>query len=364
MRSLLSLTIGCLLLASAGTGLDAAEKGAKLKSVGPIAFGPNGVLLVSDPLQASVYAIETADTQPPAKRTPLNVKQLDKKVASLLGTSAEDVQIRDLAVNPISGRGYLAVLRGRGPDAIPVILVITGGEIAEFNLSDASTSRAELPNAPEDAVVGQGRRRRNPRMDSITDIAFVDGQVIVAGLSNEEFASKLRTLEYPFKAADAGTSIEVYHGAHGQLETRSPVRTFVPMTIGDQPHLLAAYTCTPLVKFPLSDLKPGKKVRGTTIAELGNRNTPLDMVAYSKNGHDYLLIANTARGVMKVDTADVGTVEGITERVSGGGVAGLKYETIKDLQGVMQLEKFDDAHAAVIIRDDSGAMTLMTVPLP
>ena len=33
---------------------------------------------------------------------------------------------------------------------------------------------------------------------------------------------------FPFKTADNGTSVEIYHGAHGQFETRSPVRTFVP----------------------------------------------------------------------------------------------------------------------------------------
>jgi hypothetical protein len=36
---------------------------------------------------------------------------------------------------------------------------------------------------------------------------------------------------------------------------------------------------------------------GTTIAELGNRNRPTDMIVYRKGGKDYLLIANTSRGV-------------------------------------------------------------------
>jgi peptide-methionine (R)-S-oxide reductase len=30
---------------------------------------------------------------------------------------------------------------------------------------------------------------------------------------------------------------------------------------------MAAYTCTPLVKIPVADLKAGAKVKGTTIAE-------------------------------------------------------------------------------------------------
>ena len=68
-------------------------------------------------------------------------------------------------------------------------------------------------------------------MESITDMAYVDGKLVVAGLSNEEFASKLRTVPYPFAAVEAGTSVEIYHGNHGQFETRSPVISFVPYKI-------------------------------------------------------------------------------------------------------------------------------------
>jgi hypothetical protein len=46
------------------------------------------------------------------------------------------------------------------------------------------------------------------------------------------------------------------------------VRTFVPYTIGGQSFILAAYTCTPLVKIPASALQPGEKVKGVTITDL------------------------------------------------------------------------------------------------
>ncbi len=45
--------------------------------------------------------------------------------------------------------------------------------------------------------------------------------MIVAGLSNEEFASTLRSLPFPFKEGESETSVEIYHGAHGKFETRS-----------------------------------------------------------------------------------------------------------------------------------------------
>jgi hypothetical protein len=188
----------------------------------------------------------------------------------------------------------------------------------------------------------------------------VNGNVIVAGLSNEEFSSTLRSIPYPFSNASKGAGIEIFHGAHGRFETNAPVRTFVPYTIENKPHLLAAYTCTPLVKTPVSDLKPGAKVKGTTIAELGNRNKPLDMIVYKKDGKEYILMANSSRGVMKLPTEKLESYEPITARTEKQGVP---YETIATLKGVTQLDKLDDANALMLM-DDSGSLDLRSVPLP
>src|SRR5262249_10973887 len=134
-----------------------------------------------------------------------------------------------------------------------------------------------------------------------TSMAFLDGKLFVAGLSNEEFASTLWAFSYPFKGdGEKGTGIQIYHGAHGKLETAAPIRTLTPYKIGKEDNIMASYTCTPLVKIPVSDLKPGTKVKGTTIAELGNMNQPLDMIAYSKDGKDYLVSANSKHGVIKI----------------------------------------------------------------
>ena len=176
---------------------------------------------------------------------------------------------------------YISVSRGRGPDATAVIVRADGaGKLEALSLDNIGHAKAAIPDAP--AAGAKDSRGRDLRVESITDIEFVDGQVIVAGLSNEEFSSKLRSIAYPFAKVDAGTSVEIYHGNHGRYETNSPVRTFVSYTIDGKPSLLAAYTCTPLVKFQLSELKPGNKVMGTTIAELGNMNRPLDMIVYKK----------------------------------------------------------------------------------
>ena len=142
-----------------------------------------------------------------------------------------------------------------------------------------------------------------------------------------------------------------------------PVRTFVPYTIDGQPHLLAAYTCTPLVRFPIAELKPGSHVKGVTIAELGNRNRPLDMIAYTSEGRPFLLMANSSRGVMKIPATEVGSAEGIVQPVKTES-EGIGYETIDGLTGVLHLDKLGESHAVLLSQDDQGRMSLRTIDLP
>jgi hypothetical protein len=325
-----------------------------LKSVGPLAFAPDAVLLVGDPAGAAIFAIETGDKTRAAAIGPITVEGVNDKVAALLGTTPQEILIQDMAVNPISGKAYLAVSRGRGPAATPVLARVDAkGKVEIVPLDKVKFSKAALPNAPT---------AERQKMESITDLAYVDGRVFVAGLSNEEFASKLRALSYPFKEADTGASVEIYHGSHGKFETRSPVRTFTAYTIDRQPYLLAAYTCTPLVKIPLSELKPGAHVKGTTIAELGNRNRSLDMVVYRKDGKDYILMANSSRGVMKVTTENISKVEAITTPISS--TAGLTYETIASLKGVQHLDRLDAGRALLLVQNEGGALNLQTIDLP
>jgi hypothetical protein len=361
------MTRACFALASISLALLAVPAAAEmkqgkpdLKSTGPLAFSPDGILFVGDPQSAAIFAIDVKQTTGDANSVELNVDGVGAKVAAALGTTPDDVQIKDMAVNPSSGAVFLSV--SRGPERTPVLLTIdAAGAVDEFALDDVSFAKAELPNAPEDKVVGEGRRRQNNRLESITDLLFLDGQLYVAGLSNEEFASKLRAIPFPFEPADEGASIEIFHGSHGQLETRSPVRTFTAVKIDDAPHLLAAYTCTPLVKIPVAMLEPGKKVRGETIAELGNHNRPLDMIVYEKDGQGFVLMSNDARGVMKIPTDGMDSAEAITERV--GDKAGVEYETIDGLDGVVQLDRlnYDDV---LLLVDKGGELSLQTIALP
>ncbi len=362
--------LGCLLTltlaATAATSTAGFQSGKPgLKSISQLAFGPEGILFAADSKGAAVVALDTGDTHPTAKGRPLKLEDLGQKIAALLGTRAEEILIDDLAVNPISHQAYLAVSRGRGPSAVPTLIRVNAdGQLELVNLDTLKFSRAELPDAPIDGVVGDPKRQNNPRLEAITDIAFLEDRVIVAGLSNEEFASTLRAIPFPFKSVANGTSVEIYHGAHGRFETRSPIRTFVPFTVGNRPQLVAAYTCTPLVQFPISELRPGAKIKGKTIAELGNRNRPIDMIVYQKDGQTFLLLANSSRGVMKVKTANIETVDSIAEPVPDGNTKGLVYETVAGWTGIDQLERYDDQTALVVRHSEAGSITLESRPLP
>lgn len=336
----------------------------ELTSAGPLAFAPEGILLVGDAQAATIYAIETGEKSGDPSTSQINVKELDELLAGALGIDREQVLVNDLAVNPLTGTAYLSVSRGKSPDAAVVLLRVTGTanqepQIEEFSLKNVSHSLAKLPNAPKEGA--QDRRGRPLRMFSITDISFVDNRVVVAGLSNEEFSSNLRALQFPFELTSDGTTVEVFHGAHGRYETNAPVRTFAPISINNEPYIVAAYTCTPLVRFPLSAIDQSEKLRGTTVAELGNRNNPLDMFVYEKDGEEFILMANSARGTMKISTRDIDRESGITDRVQG--TAGQTYETLEALEGVEQLDRLNATHAIAVLQNDSG-MQLLTFELP
>ncbi len=362
---LMSLFVAAAVTAQAADWTAGMKEGKPaLRSIGHLAFGPEGILFIADSLGAAVVAVATGDTVPAKADQAVQVGGINQKIAGLLGTAADQILIQDLAVNPISRNAYLAVSRGRGPDALPVLVrVKADGRPEVVALEQVKYSRAELPDAPLDGVVGQGDRASNPRQESITDIGFFQDRVLVAGLSNEEFASTLRALPFPFQAVSKGTSVEMFHGSHGRFETRSPVRTFVTFNVGKEPQLLAAYTCTPLVQVPLSDLQPGARVKGKTIAELGNHNRPLDMIVYHKDGKDFLLLANSSRGIMKISTEQIGQSESITAPVKEER-KGLPYETIASWKGIEQLDTLDSGHALVLRRGEGGSLNLESMDLP
>ncbi len=335
-------------------------QGPKLSAIGPLTFGQDGTLFAADNQAAAIYALDLGTQGAAAAPGAKGVDALDQKLAAMLGTEPREISITDLAVHPRSRNAFVSVMRGQGAGATPVLFRIDGtGKIEMVSLASVKFQKVEITNA---AVANPGARQ-NPRASVVTDMAFADGRLWVAGLSNEEFASKLRAIPYPFANVDGGTSVEIYHGNHRQLETRSPVNAFVPYVINNQQYLVAGYTCTPLVKFPIGDLKPGQKVRGTTIAEFGAGNRVLDMIVYKKGTQEFLLTANNSRGVMKIPTNTFATAAAITTPVDTE-TGGVPFEKVASMTGIEQLDRLDDQNSIVIARASNGAAHLQVVPLP
>jgi hypothetical protein len=354
------MTVFLLAIASVSAPLSAGltpAVGPSFTSIGPLTFAPDGTLFAADRTAASIVALKLGAQASGKVAGTKDIESVDTKIAALLGTDAAGITITDLAVHPASKNSFIAVMKGTGPTAQPALVRIDGaGDIGLVAFDTVEFTTVALPNPAAANPNGRGGRAQ-----SVTDLAFVNGRLYVAGLSNEEFASKLWSVGYPFASVDNGASIEIYHGNHGALETRSPVMAFVPYTIGGELNILAGYTCTPLVKIPVEALKADTKVVGTTIAEFGAGNQPLDLLVYRKDGKDFLLMSNSRHGVMKIGTGGFASAAPITERV--GGTAGVPFETVGTMLNVVQMDLLDANRTLVIARGASG-MNLTAVALP
>jgi hypothetical protein len=347
-----------------------------LRSAGPITFGPEGVLFLADNAAATVYAADITDPGPAGDAEPFDLSDVDARIGSFLGCAPGDVTIKDIAVHPVSHNVYLSVRRGQGAAAQPVLVRIShvGGVIADVPLDDVPFAAAAIGDAPaedderldttlplgdEGEEVTYGSRtfrlvREPVRTATITDMAYVNGALLVAGLSNEEFSSRLRRVPFPF-GAGAASSLEIFHVSHGKWETEAPIRAFVPYEDGAS--ILASYTCTPVVHFRLADLTDGAKATGRTVAELGPVNQPLDMVSFVQDGSEYLLVANSAHGLVKIACRDIDGQEPLT---SPREPVGVPRET-KDLTGIRRLANLGDGYVLAQQSDEAGRQHLRSL---
>ena len=350
---------------------------ADIRSAGPITFGPAGILFLADNESANVVAVDVADPSAAAGAEPFDLENVDARLAAFLGCDADDIAIRDMAVHPTSHNVYLSVQRGRGDAGQSVLVRIDrlDGSITDVPLVDVPVAKVSITDAPaedderldltlplgsEGEVLTFGdktlRVLRQPiRTSTITDMAYIDGALLVAGLSNEEFSSKLRRIPFPFRDEVTDNSLEIFHVSHGKWETAAPIRTFVPYEGGRS--ILASYTCTPVVHFPLADLTPGTKTVGRTVAELGAMNQPLDMVSFEQGGEEHLLVANSAHGLVKIACRDIDAQAPLTEPKEPIGVP---RET-EDLRGIRRLANLNGSHVLALQADDDGRQHLRSL---
>lgn len=340
------------------TGLrdDFVNGNPEIKSISALAFGPDGILFIGDSKSAVVFAVDTKDTERIEKGTALDIKKFDQKLAAVLGTDVQNITITDLVVNPLSKKVYCSVQLNDGSS---VLLKIEGEKISAFSLKDVAYTSVALNNAPSED--DKDDRGRPLRVSSVSDIGFYDGKLMMSGLSNQEFKSTFRVIPFPFTNKQDQSSLEIYHAAHKQYETFAPIRTFTVGEISGKKYLIASYTCTPLVLFPMEDLKPGTHVKGRTVAEMGAGNSPLDMITVKKGVDSYLLMANSSRPVFKVKYTNIESFQGsLTTPVEEAfATAGVNFISLP-VVNVVQLDKLDESQFIVLQRKANGDLDLWT----
>ena len=326
----------------------------EIGSMDRLTFGPEGILFIGDTKNAMIYALDTKDVSKKEEVDVLRIPDFDKKIAASLGTTVENIQIKDMAVNPLSKQVYFAVAV---TDGASVLLKLNGEELENVSLNAVSHSKIQLAD-PVD-VNAKTKWDNNRRQWAISDMKYHKGKVLMTGLSNKEFSSTFRSFPFPFKNEQDYASLEIWHAAHGQFETFAPVKTFEILEIEGKDYLLASFTCTPLVLFPLEELKDGNHLKGRTVAELGAGNSPIDIITFDKEGETRILMSNNRRPVMRFKYDKLVSFEGsLTEPVEEfAATEGLAYDNLP-LPYVLQLDDYDASKVIYLQRLADGKLIL------
>jgi hypothetical protein len=330
-----------------------------LQSASQMTFGPSNVLFLADPRAGQLYALDLPDTRKASLTgTYMLLTDLDEKVAGLLGTTRDKVRFGDMATHPVSGALYFTVTRaGANGSFATLVRVGSKDQIELVNLDQVRHSGTAVPaSPPADTTVMYGQPKWAA---TVTDLNMVDGELWVAGLSNEQFASALRRVPFPFGKSGGLATVEIYHTAHNKWETAAPIEAFMPLTLNGVPTVLAGYGCSPLALFSVADLKAGGHRKGKTVAELGGGSRPIDFVRYQREGKEFILIANSNRTLMRMDPAELAAAREMTTPVERAFVSGgVPYLSVASA-GVMQLADLDAERIVVLARDtESGAVNL------
>lgn len=359
MKNILFTSVALLSL----MGFASTASAGPVRSAAVLEFADEDTLFVADWRGGEIHAFDLPATSVAA--APFNVMDVRPAIARRLGVRSDALRIEDMAVRPGSGLAYVALSVVRGERADPAIVSVTPqGQVEVLNLRGGHVS-APITDRP--AAEDTFWRDVPAQSLTITDMTFYEGRLYVAGIGNREFASTLRIFDYPFAGAGRSTTVEIYHAVHNQIETRAPIRTMDVVLLNGVRTLLAAYTCTPLVTIPLSDLRDGAHIRGRTIAELGYGNAPIDMVTYTSDNQPMVLISNTHRG------ADLMTLASIAEGAVRPSLstpivfpteplAGVRAASIP-LGNIDQMADYNDGLILTLRRDPaSGAVQMVTLP--
>lgn len=332
-------------------------------------FADESTLFVADSQGGKVYAYTLPAAGPaPEAPAPYNLLDVDAAIAAATGADIRGISYHDLEVHPVTRDAYVSATVTMDGVMEPLVAAITrDGTVTPLDLEGLASSSFDISDAPDDGVTFW--RDIPAATFTVTDLDFADGELFISGLSTGEFASTLRRVPFPFDAAASSTGVEIYHAAHGQTETRAPIRAMSVVDLAGTPTVVAAYTCTPLVTIPVDALTDGAQVSGKTIAELGYGNTPLEVLSFTAfdpqgNAQPLVLVINRemdadliAFPALEAAAAGPGLAEPIAYL---GATAGVETTPIP-LSGVFQAADQDSQFLVTLRRNlDTGAMDLVS----
>jgi hypothetical protein len=320
MLNLKNTTLTSLVLAAGmATSAFGQETPLDLKFAGALEFSDSGTLFVGDNYSGAIYAFDMTAGTAPAQVTPVSIGDIDVKIADALGVPTRAVAINDMAVHPITAEIFISVSRIGNFESAPAIMQITqDGDIVLLDLAALPFEKQALDHFPdqETSFRPRGLGQNPPQVRdlakgnvsisslAIMDMEYHDGELFVAGVAFENFLSTLRRMPYPFTGTQSAANVEMYHIAHDQFETRAPIRAMSIQEVDGKAHLVAAYTCSPIVVIDLEDIVDGAKISARTLMDYGN-GQPLDMVSYSLNGEETLFLTSNSRSPHVIPVASL-----------------------------------------------------------
>lgn len=291
-----TLSAALLIGTSAIAAASADDTSLGIKFAGALEFTENGTLFVGDNHNGAIYAFELPAEVEATQVKPSTIANIDTKIAELLGVGAGAIQINDIAAHPVSNDIYISVTRIGNFVSQPAIVAVSQDQsLSLVDLSALTFQKQDLNEFPDDDLTFNGRpggpgdgpmvrdlaKKAVPLNTlAIMDMEYYEGELFVAGVATDNFLSSLRRIYYPFDGTQSIANVEMYHIAHDQYESRAPIRAMSIQEVDGEPQLVAAYTCSPIVLVPLSDIKDGAKISAHTIMDYGN-GQPLDIIAYN-----------------------------------------------------------------------------------
>ncbi|WP_254504040.1 hypothetical protein [Duganella vulcania] len=355
----------CRLLLSLLFAAGAVHAAPPIQSAGKLSFGDARTLFVADWKGARIFALQVPAPTAPAGK-PFNLRDVQAPIAKALGVAPAALRFEDLAVQPDSELAYVALTvrgaRGQGKPAI--VSIDAAGKVKRLDLAKASDSAAIIDAPTADVAFWRDLPQQTL---TVTDMRYHQNKLYVAGLSNRSFASTLRVYDYPFSGKASATTVEMYHPVHNQIETRAPIRSMTVMTLGGEPTLVAAYTCTPLVTIPLRDLKDGAHIAARTVGELGWGSAPNGLVSFKVGDAEYALLVNSSRSADLLSAADLAgaaAAPGLNTPIEWPAKPYLGVKaTMAPLSAVMRIDNLNPQLLLALRRSEAGGeMQLVSIP--